>query len=109
LLVIGFLSLCGAMPNNLEVAKQFHLVKRFGQYKTSPTCCISPKWLFFYSPRQSSHGHLHTPQSTHQRGAVMPAMPHQPAISAAEKSTITIWPKSNSGVQQARPRKTPQP
>jgi hypothetical protein len=57
-------------------------------------CCISPKWLFFISPSQSSQAHLHVPQSTHQRGAVVPALQLQPAISAAEKSTMAFWPKT---------------
>jgi hypothetical protein len=53
-------------------------------------CCISLKRLFFTSPSQSSHGHFHASQSTHQRGAVMPAMPRQPAISALRNQQSPI-------------------
>ena len=68
-----------------------------------------PNADFFISPSQSSHGHLHAFQSTHQRGVVMPAWQLQPAISAAEKSTIPFWLKPNSGVQQARPPQSAAP
>jgi hypothetical protein len=53
-----------------------------------------PNGDFFISPSQSNHGRHQTPQSTHLHSAAVPALQIQPAISAAEKSTIAFWPKT---------------